>query len=244
MSRSISIMPNVLRRTMGITTILFPIVLLLFNDEELISISYFYHHPPPLGDVFVGFLCAIGFCLFAYRGDHPLENAGGWVASGAALGVALFPPSKIDNTGAPQQGLQDAEVCRCEEIRAGAAFFFEQEWDVKLHVISTFLFFVILLGFIIRFASVSMREGDRYRSVYIGLGALMLLGLAIALFGFFGGTSGRGLPTVFIGEALAVIFFGVAWLFKGASIETDYAKPCNHTGATPGNSSDSSTNDP
>src|SRR3989440_5906801 len=88
-----------LRKAIGLIGIALPIALVLGGEEwghpkVLDSISSYYWSPT-MRDVLVGSLCAIGVFLGSYHGDKKWDNAAGNVACVGAIGVALFPCSRL-----------------------------------------------------------------------------------------------------------------------------------------------------
>lgn len=83
--------------SIGMLAFGFPILLIavaaVINNCEIIqnSISAYYHTISR--NIFVGSICSIAFCLFAYKGYSPLDNLLANLASILALGVAFFPTS-------------------------------------------------------------------------------------------------------------------------------------------------------
>jgi uncharacterized membrane protein len=83
-----------MRIGMGALALAFPFVLWL-GGKWLIglptqtSLSAYYHSD--LRDVFVGVLCAIGFCLFLYKGFSKSEDWALNLAGALAVGIAYFP---------------------------------------------------------------------------------------------------------------------------------------------------------
>ena len=89
-----------LRLGLGVLVMLLPPVLpvggLIIKESRIeSSVSAYYH--TPMGDVFVGTLCAIGVFLIAYKGYGRIDNWLGTFAGAFVIGVALFP---TDHTGA------------------------------------------------------------------------------------------------------------------------------------------------
>jgi hypothetical protein len=86
-----------LQFTIGFLGFLFPVALMIvavvLDDCEKVqhSISAYYH--TDARNLFVGVLCAIALCLFAYKGYSYIDNLAGNLAAIFALGVAFFPTS-------------------------------------------------------------------------------------------------------------------------------------------------------
>ncbi len=78
-----------LRMALVLISIALPIGLALFGKELQPSISAYYD--TALRNLFVGFLFAVGVCLYLYKGFTDRENIVLNVAGALALGVAIFP---------------------------------------------------------------------------------------------------------------------------------------------------------
>ena len=92
--RSMVISYLALRRAVGILGVAFPFILvigyLIAGGHGIrYSISSYYH--TPVGDIFVGVLCAVALFLFSYTGYDKRDNITGDLAGIFALGVAFFP---------------------------------------------------------------------------------------------------------------------------------------------------------
>jgi len=89
-----------LRKVVGILGVALPLVLWVgvsWQTHSLVpqeSISDYYS--TGMGDVFVGFLFTIGWFLFSYKGHETTDDIVGDVAWFCALGVALFPATKME----------------------------------------------------------------------------------------------------------------------------------------------------
>lgn len=113
--------------SIGILAFTFPILLIvnaaILGDCELIqnSISAYYHTISR--NIFVGSICAIAFCLFAYKGYSELDNLLANLASILALGVAFFPTSvSAPFTDCLKQSIDTGIVGTLHFISAAALF--------------------------------------------------------------------------------------------------------------------------
>jgi hypothetical protein len=143
-----------MRIGMGALALAFPLMLWLVGKVALgiptqTSLSAYYHSD--LRDVFVGVLCAIGFCLFLYKGFSRSEDWALNIAGALAVGIASFPT-------AVEEVLRCRAACavdgaRCLELSArydrtfdallplqGRAFGFE----FSVHGACAVLFFVAI----------------------------------------------------------------------------------------------------
>jgi hypothetical protein len=168
------------------------------------SLSIYYYSG--VGAIFVGVLTTIGFFLIAYRLiDVNLENALSIAAGVCVLAVVLFPtgrPNKATDLRPVQDWLGESVVG-------------------KIHLTAAALF-VVFIGLISLIFGA--RERDRHRKTpedgrlwwghlvctgFIWLGGLWILATRDFLFG-------GPRWSVFAGEFVAFLAFGVSWLAKGA----------------------------
>lgn len=223
-----------MRKTIGWLGLLFPFIMVggsfLFGELSMrLSISQYYHSP--MGDVFVGILCAQAMFLFAYRGyrfnpDKPghkfpiklSDNAAGNIAALAAVGTAVFPTIECSTSGG-----------------CGA--------DVSsyLHWIFSALFFLILAYICL---CLFTQTGDveptiqkkKRNKIYRACGTVMLLAMAgaivKALLPADLETSIDTLNPIFWLETIAVMAFGLSWFVKGEAILKDL--PYEEEGAESG----------
>ncbi len=224
-----------MRRAIGRLGLLFPIILvvgsILFGDMVTLqgdmmrlSISQYYHSP--MGDVFVGVLCAEAIFLYAYQGykDTPeqaakrpwyylSDNAAGNIAAFAAAGTALFP------------------TLETKDVLAGIPF----GTSSYLHWFFSLAFFLILAYFCLcLFTKSSDAEPTiqkrRRNTIYRLCGWTMLAMIGL---GFVYLMAGRFVlsheqisaieaysPTFWL-EAIAVWAFGLSWYVKGEAILKD-----------------------
>lgn len=192
-----------LRKAVGWTGILLPIVLLLGNT--LIfggsfpepSISLYYH--TPMRDVLVGGLCAVALFLFFYAGHNRWDNYITDLAALFALIVAWFPASEPGVGG----------VVNAIHFVAAALFF------ITLAYFSLFLF--------TKKEKNPTPEKLQRNVVYIVCGIVMIVSMLLMLVYFIiTGHSGTS-AVIFWAETIALIAFGVSWLTKGGSLYPDKA---------------------
>ncbi|MBD3672661.1 MAG: hypothetical protein HUJ26_03950 [Planctomycetaceae bacterium] len=195
-----------LRLVMASVAIILPILLLVSSEflesTEAVgappgSISAYYH--TEMRNVFVGSICAIGMCLYAYKGYNNLENTSLTVAGLFLFGVALAP------TNAPPESSP-----------------FSMNWDMPiLHYVCAASFF-LLIAIVCIFARdhglQTMDENnvsyDRsFSNAYNLTATLMILILLIG-----GGVwlLNRSFPgtTLFWLEAFAIWVFAGYWIVK------------------------------
>ncbi|WP_286830351.1 MULTISPECIES: DUF998 domain-containing protein [Kordiimonas] len=224
-----------MRRAIGRLGLLFPIILvvgsILFGDMAnlggdimRLSISQYYHSP--MGDVFVGVLCAEAIFLYAYQGykDTPeqaarrpwyyiSDNAAGNIAAVAAAGTAIFP------------------TLETKDVLAGIPFGISS----YLHWFFSLLFFLILAYFCLcLFTKSSDAEPTlqkrRRNKIYrlcgwtmlsmIGLGAVyLILGKYILSTEQIAAIEAYS-PTFWL-ETISVWAFGLSWYVKGEAILKD-----------------------
>lgn len=211
------------RRSLGLLGLALPLSLLawagLSGKGVQPSISDFYH--TPMGDIFVGTMCAIGVFLLAYRGYRPEPGemlSDRWVsriAGLAAIGVGIFP---VQSKAACAQPL-----CAIDGLSG--------RWQT-LHFASALVFFLCLAVFcLVLFpkstgrARISERK-RRANTIYRVCGWTILLAL-LGLIATFAAKSLAG-PRVqativrhdllFWLETLAVLAFAISWLTKGKTL--------------------------
>ena len=193
-----------LRKAVGWIGLLLPFVLMLGSilifKGKLVesSVSYYYH--TGMRDVFVGALCAVALFLFFYSGFDKWDDWAGNLGGLFALGVAWFPTTKSG----------------------------PEDWAGIVHLVCAILFFLTLASFsLLLFTKTEKGKRPKGRKkkrngIYITCGIMMLACLvAIAIFKIWFSDDNPGCPFVFIGEAIALIAFGVSWLTKGEAIYPD-----------------------
>jgi hypothetical protein len=207
-----------MRRSIGVLGISLPLILvsgsfLLGNCDEIQdSISTYYH--TNMRNVFVGFNCAVAFCLFAYRGHDWRDNLAGYVGCIAVLGVA-FLPCTISTPGQP---------CLVEDLRL-------HPLQGILHNISALIYFLTLIVYalllfpkthmdMITHEKMFMRPQKKKRNmVYYICGSIMTVSLLLIiaymwfLRDLYPGL--KDLNPVFWLESVVLFSFGITWLTKG-----------------------------
>jgi hypothetical protein len=183
------------------------------------SISHFYYTAS--APMFIGILITVAIFLFCYSGYEPREDDKyKWItdklvttlAGIAALGIVIFPTSS-------------------SEVIIDNFFIFRASKIIGLiHLIFAASFFILMaLLCLVNFR----RQGDKrpfgegeYDSLYRFCGAVILISIGIVfIYGsFLKDIVNLDLPVTFIFETVALIAFGVAWLFKGKLYETNLAK--------------------
>jgi hypothetical protein len=192
-----------LRRTLGILGILLPWIDLLcgtffgqgnpYHWNNSISSTYYANS----GIVFTGLMVAVGFFLVTYRG-YDLGDKIACTTSGVfGMTLAVFP----DN---------------CPGGRLWNLFMLPKEVTGKIHNISALIFFLSLIYMIV-FRFTKGDEGDpkkkRRNTIYRICGGVM----ALSFLAFIVCTLLHIAPwnMLFYSEAVALLFFGMAWLVKG-----------------------------
>ena len=177
------------------------------------SLSVYYYSG--VGAIFVGVLTTIAFFLVAYRLlDLNLENALSFAAGVCVLAVVLFPTSRPD---------------KATELRPVQDWLTESTVG-KIHIFAAALFIVFIGLISLMFGA---RERDRHRKSpdegrlwwghvvatgVIWLGGLWILATRDFLFG-------GPRWSVFAGEFVAFLAFGISWLAKGAERKLLFSWP-------------------
>ncbi|QQS52288.1 MAG: DUF998 domain-containing protein [Bacteroidota bacterium] len=206
-----------LQRTLGITGVSLPVILILGSivlDRccgVQGSISNYYH--TRMGNVFVGYLCAIGLFLWSYKGyPDSWDNLAGNLACVFAIGVAFMPTSVTPD---------ELSNCLVQETDNGIVG--------VLHLISAALLFLVLAAF----SLLIFTKGDPQPTprkilrnrIYKACGWIMLAGILImAIYIVWLRQSFpalQKLSPIFWLEALCLWAFGISWLTKGEVILKD-----------------------
>lgn len=212
-----------LRKSIGIIGVLFPIVLFIGNyilmevkagyscDIVFDSISTYYHSS--MRNIFVAVLCLISFFFFAYKGYDKHDARTGNIASVLAFLVAMCP----------------TDVKCCQDCCIAVPDI--NPWVNLGHLFSAGALFIVLAYFcLFRFVKTDGEEQmtpekKRRNSIYRACGVTMLVCIAtIAVYkmGFGEPCSGFAeLKPVFWLETVALWAFGVSWLVKGKVILGD-----------------------
>jgi hypothetical protein len=202
---------TLLQQIVGLIALLLPFVLIAGNwwltgNQIESSISAYYH--TPMGNVFVGALCALAvfFASYNYKPlpGYNLDNKLSWIAAGAAVIVALLPTT---NGGEITQS--DQVVGRVHLTFAGLLFF--------------------LLAMFALFVFPQSRGGMTHRKrirnwVYRICGVIILVAIVLVPI------SNKVDPpdwlhAFFWLETICVVAFGVSWLIKGGFLGILADKP-------------------
>ncbi len=195
-----------LRLGVGVLGFLLPIALPVGNSLtsariallSSMSASYYTH----MRNVFVGGLCAIGVFLICYRHDRREDRLSS-VAGVLAIGVALFPtepPSSL----VPHPSTAQTTVG-------------------MLHLAFAAGLFGVLGYFCLRLFADSPAAGGRRPAqdwVYLVCGWVIVAGvLTVAVAGVLHLARDWPLTLPYLGEAVSVFAFGVAWLVKSEAVK-------------------------
>ena len=169
------------------------------------SLSSYYH--TGMGDVFVGILFAMGLFLFSYKGYTRWDDFAGDLACLFAIGVALFPTT-------PQNSPSDVALVFGKIHLAFAALLF-----------LTFAYFALFLFTKTDPDRPPTRRKRQRNVVYRACGAAIVLSIAlIVIVNLLPSEIASPIKLykpVFLLEAIAVVAFGVSWLFKGEALLRD-----------------------
>jgi len=213
----------------GLTLLAFsmPIVLYLYGrfrhglDLQPSMSAYFWAATEhqcatfPMRTIFVGFLFAIGVCLYVYKGLTSLEN---YLLNGAAICaslVAIYPESLPKD---PAGDLRLEQLYNsCPAVRDWA-----QRDALYVHLISAIILFVILAIVAWFCAEKSLQylpaghKPEKFRRAYKLISMAMILfplpGIAVAY--LFGVPDSK----VFFIEAAGILTFGVYWAVKSREL--------------------------
>lgn len=220
-----------MRIGMGVLALVFPFAMVLvgwglMRIAPLTSLSAYYHSN--MRDVFVGVLCAIGFCLFLYKGFSQREDFALNLAGALAVGIASFPMSP-DIVLACQRLCEDG-ACLAESVRFDRTFDVllglhgqVLGWHLSVHGTCAVLFFVSIAYVCIFCAKRTLHlipdqtVRRRYLRTYQGFGVAMVaapLCVALVLRLAPGSRTDCGNFTVIGIEAAGVIVFALYWLTK------------------------------
>lgn len=196
-----------LRKCLGVLGLLLPFALVISNGfkvEE--SISHYYYTDASV--VFTGVLIAFGLFLISYKG-YPKKDGEGFsdnaitnVAGFCAIIVALVPTAcALCNTGVPNW--HDNTIAS------------------SIHLVSAGIF-IVSMGYM-SFNQFVKGEDDsltarRRKRVYRISGIVLWTVIAILLVEVITKRHFTDYD-VFIGETIALLFFGTAWLIKGEFLE-------------------------
>ena len=184
-----------LRRNIGVLGILLPVILAIGNGFDIKpSISHFYY--TPMGIVFTGILWVFGLLLFSYRGHDRIDNLWTNISGVLILIVSVIPTSCLPGECNAVNAHTHA-VLNLVHLTCAASFF------MLMGAMSFFRF------------SISKKNRKLYRicgaMVWVSIGSL-----AIDVFFDLKITE----IDVFLGESIALFFFGSAWLVKSKSLRS------------------------
>lgn len=207
-----------LRNLIGFSGILLPFVLIgttvIGEDEYRIAPSISDYYYTSNGDVLVVVLCVLGVFLLTYKGYTRNERILTSIAAVSAIGVA-FSPTSASSVSAASIHVTNETI----------PYFF----GVQLHLIFAALFLtslalIALVYFprsrhpVIPVNSQKYKRNRIYRiSGWLMVGSLLLI---VAYF-VLNPEWLKGVPVVFILEAVAVEAFGLAWITKGETLWPD-----------------------
>ena len=179
-----------LKLIVGVIALSLAFLTWLFARAPITSISASYYAGGWSQAIFIGFLFAIAAFLLAYNGESRSEMISSKVASGAALGVALFP-------------------CRCDGHIELAPYVHGASATVMFLILTYFCY-----CFILRARSKGYPEAKLRAKIYALCGIAILSSiLVLALDHFSGDALSARIPRLtFYGEATALIAFGISWL--------------------------------
>jgi hypothetical protein len=196
-----------LRQTLGILGILLPWLDLLFGTvfgvgnprhwNNSISSTYYANS----GIIFTGLMIAVGLFLITYRGYDMGDRMTCTISGIFGMTLAIFPNDCLDG-------------------RLWNLFMLPKEVTNIVHSISALIFFLALIYMIVfRFTKGDTSDFSKRRRniIYRICGG----GMALSFLAFIVCSLLKIAPwnMLFFSEALALFFFGVAWLVKGKSLE-------------------------
>ncbi len=199
----------------GLLAFALPILLILtavvLDGCELVqnSISAYYHTVSR--NLFVGSICSIAFCLFAYKGYSDLDNLLANAASILALGVAFLPTSVSGPfTDCLQNAIDMKLIGKLHFISAGALF-------ILLGIFSAFIFTK---------SGGNMTDSKRRRNLIFRVCGYLIFACIVLLTAYFLFLKDRFLNLadmrpVFWIETICLWSFAVSWLTKSGIILKD-----------------------
>ena len=199
-----------LQKVVGCIALGLPLVLIaggwLLDDHGVEgSLSAYYH--TPLGGVFVGALCALGVFFLSYQHrpldkGYRIDNWLSYVASGAALGVALFPTAEHEQAAWTVERL----VSIAHVVFASV-------------LLSTLAIFCLAL---FRRSSEPDRRGQakqRRDAIYGWCGWTIVAAIAVILLNKAFEVIPSELNALLWLETIAVVAFGFSWLVKSEFVK-------------------------
>jgi len=189
-----------LRTNIGLLGLLLPIILAFGVDFEIKpSISHFYY--TDMGVVFTGVLWVFGWLLISYRG-YDSDNLITTIAGVLIIIVSLVPTAHLAGENQAPNAHQD-------------------EMKNYIHLFSAGTFF-ILMGYM-SFCSFTQESGiglvkTRRRRIYRVSGVMVWLSIALLIPVTTLEINLTGID-VYLGETVALFFFGISWLVKSKSLK-------------------------
>lgn len=171
----------------------------------------------PMRTIFVGFLFAIGVCLYVYKGLTDLEN---YLLNAAALCASLVAiyPERLSLTEAASDQRLAQLFESCPAVKSWAEL-----PSLPIHYMAAVILFVLLaiIAWCCANKSLEYLPADHdpakfqrvYRSIAIAMILFPIAGLAVAF--LFGVASDK----VFFIEAAGILTFGVYWAVKSYELE-------------------------
>ncbi|MCB9246668.1 MAG: hypothetical protein H6606_09590 [Flavobacteriales bacterium] len=202
---------NSLRQTLGYLGLTLPFLLLAGNEfRAQSSLSHYYY--TQMSVVFTGVLVAFGVFLITYRGyektkakgeylsDNVICNIGGFLI----IATALIPTSYGEDFGIPPAANgHNNDLAGWIHLVCASGFFICMAW---------MSYFKFTLG-----SGDELYKRRRKRLYRVcGLGVMLSL-LAMGL-GVFLDYDITGID-IYLGETLALLFFGTSWLVKGEALK-------------------------
>lgn len=204
-----------LRSLLGIIALLLPILLYVFNGNQLkSSISHFYYSSSSV--LFIGSLFAFGLFLISYRGrekesrisDNTITN----IAGVLAIIVAIIPTAFCHS---PECSLQIAsklgECCDGESLTT--QWIHNNQTMNTIHLVSAGLF-MINMGIMSFFRFTKNPKSQTYLWFYRTCGLLIWASILIMMIGIFFNLNVFD-HFIFTFETIALMVFGISWLVKG-----------------------------
>lgn len=192
-----------LRRNIGLLGLFLPLILAVGNGFDIKpSISHFYY--TDMGVVFTGVLWVFGLQLFSYKGYK--ENKVGDNLLTNLAGILIIVVSVIPTSCLPGE---------CIAVNAHSNPVLN-----KIHLFSAGMFFV-LMGWMSYFRftqglGTSARQ-KRLKVIYKVCGVFVWVSIGSLMLDIFLEVKLTEID-VFLGETIALFFFGSAWLIKSRSL--------------------------
>lgn len=209
-----------LRKTLGLLGIFLPLLILIGNGFEIqSSISHFYYTKSSV--IFTSILFAFGLFLFSYRGrlkesekisDNILTNIGGLLA----ILTALIPTS-----------LCQEATCNYAVIKSKITDLYLQDGITIQYIhndkLTGIIHLICAAGFLsimgwMSFYRFTKGNTTSIKKIFYKICGIMVW-LSLVILGILIFTDNIGKYGVFIGECVALFFFGISWLVKGKGLK-------------------------